>query len=54
MSLLSETYLKEHIANFISGTESLDNFDAYIDGLRQLGMDRYIEIMQAAIDPYFD
>ena len=49
-----QTYLKEHIANFISGTESLDNFDAYIDGLRQLGMDRYIEIMQAAIDPYFD
>ena len=49
-----DTYLNEHIANFISGIDSLDTYDAYIEGLKALGMDRYIEIQQIAIDPYYN
>ena len=49
-----ETYLNEHIANLISGTDSLDDYDAFTDGLRQLGIERYIEIQQLAIDPYYN
>lgn len=47
------TYVAEMTANFISGVEPLDNFDAYIDNLKSIGSDRYVEIMQMAIDPYY-
>lgn len=49
-----DTYLSEMIANFIAGTEPLDNFDSYLENLRTLGVERFIEIMQLAIDPYYN
>ena len=48
-----ETYMNEHVANIITGADSLDTFDDYIAGMKALGMDRYIEIQQLAIDPYY-
>lgn len=47
------TYINEMVANFISGVEPLSNFDQYLANLKSLGMDRYMEIMQQAIDPYY-
>ena len=32
---------------------SADSFDDYIAVMKALGMDRYIEIQQLAIDPYY-
>ena len=45
--------MNEHVANIITGADSLDTFDDYIAGMKALGMDRYIEIQQLAIDPYY-
>ncbi len=49
-----DTYLREMIANFISGTEPLDNFDAFQATLKNQNIERYMEIMQLAIDPYYE
>ena len=38
--------------SFISGVEPLSNFDKYIDQLKQLGLDKVLEIQQAAYDRY--
>lgn len=38
---------------FIRGTESLDNFDAYLDNLKTMGVDRLTEIIQASTDEYY-
>ena len=46
------TYRNEMRAKFISGEESLDNFDIYLQELKARGVDRLIEIMQIAIDEY--
>ncbi len=37
---------------FITGEESLDNFDAYLETLRNMGVEEYIAIEQAAYDEY--
>ena len=39
-------------AKFISGAESLDNFDAFVEQLKNLGIERAIEIQQKAYDAY--
>ena len=46
------TYKEEMEAKFISGTESLDNFDAFVEQLKNLGIERAIEIQQKAYDNY--
>jgi len=46
------TYVEEMKAKFISGEESLDKFDAYLQTLKDMGVDRLIEIMQIAIDEF--
>ena len=35
---------------FITGQESLDNFDAYIEQLKDLGIEEWIAVEQAAYD----
>ncbi len=47
-----DTYIKESRAKFISGTEPLANFDKYIDTLKKMNMDRYIEIRQKSYDKF--
>jgi len=46
------TYYNEMRAKFISGEVSLDQFDTYIQGLKDRGIDRVIEIMQKALDEF--
>ena len=47
-----KTYKEEMEAKFISGAESLDNFDAFVEQLKNLGIERAIEIQQKAYDAY--
>ena len=48
-----DTYVKECRVKFISGQMSLENdFDAYIAHLKEMGMDRVIEIKQLTWDAY--
>ena len=46
------TYKEENLFKFISGKESLDNFDKYFADLKSMGIERAIEIQQAAYDRY--
>ena len=46
------TYKQEMEAKFASGAESLDNFDAFVEQLKNLGLERAIEIQQKAYDNY--
>ncbi|MDD4140397.1 MAG: extracellular solute-binding protein [Eubacteriales bacterium] len=45
-----DTYINEMRARFISGQEPLENFDQYITTLKNMGMDRLIEIRQLSLD----
>ena len=45
-----DTYVNEMRARFISGQEPLSNFDNYISTLKNMGMDRLIEIRQLSLD----
>lgn len=53
-SLTSElqTYRDEMIIKYIRGEESLDNFDAYLNTLKSMGIDRLQEIIQNAVNEY--
>lgn len=46
------TYCSEMRIKFITGEESLDNFDAFRDTLRNMGIEEYIAIEQAAYDEF--
>ena len=48
-----DTYAEEKMMHFITGVESLDNFDAYLQELEGMGMARALEITQAAADEFF-
>ena len=47
------TYANEKKLQFITGAESLDNFDAYAAELEGLSLSRAVEITQAATDRFF-
>lgn len=47
-----ETYYLEMYVKFTAGAESLDNFDDYLAQLDKMGLNRAIEIQQAAYDRY--
>ncbi len=48
------TYISESCVKFITGELNLEgDFDAYIAQLKSMGMDRYIEIQQMALDAYY-
>ena len=46
------TYRDQMVLKFILGVEPLENFDAYVETLKSLGIDRVIEIQQIALDMY--
>ena len=48
-----QTYVQECNVKFIMGQMSLDEYDAYRDTLKNMGIDRCIELQQAALDRYF-
>ncbi|OUS67671.1 hypothetical protein B1748_35930 [Paenibacillus sp. MY03] len=45
-------YVKEMEARFIYGHESLDKFDDYLNKLKSLGLEEYLQIYQSAYDAY--
>jgi len=47
-----ETLVKQREAKFVTGQESLDNWDQYIEDLKKAGLDELIKIKQAAYDRY--
>ncbi|EOS55717.1 extracellular solute-binding protein [Paenibacillus barengoltzii] len=51
-ALLSDlnTYVTQMEAKFVTGQESLDNWDKYISQLKKMGSDRVAEVYQAAYD----
>lgn len=46
------TYRDEMTLKFMFGTESLDNFDAYVQNIKNMGLDRALEIQNAALERY--
>ena len=49
-----DTYMKECRTRFISGQLNLeDDFDSYIQTLKDMGMDRIVEIKQATLDAFY-
>lgn len=48
------TFIGEKRLAFIMGTESLDNFDSYVEEVEKMNISRAIELQQAALDRYND
>jgi putative aldouronate transport system substrate-binding protein len=48
-----DTFVNENAALFITGQKSFDEWDEFISTLRGIGVDRAVEIQQAALDRYF-
>lgn len=48
------TYVGEMRNKFIEGKEPLDNFDAYVEEVKNLGLDQLTEIWQTAYDRYLN
>jgi putative aldouronate transport system substrate-binding protein len=46
------TYRDEMTIKFIMGTEPLENFDKYIEQMKKLGIERAIQINQAALERF--
>ena len=46
------TYCDEMYLNFILGKESLDNYDKYIEQLKNLGIEKVIQLNQDALDRF--
>lgn len=46
------TYVSENRINFIYGNRSVEEFDAFRSAIREMGIDRALEIYQAAYDRY--
>jgi putative aldouronate transport system substrate-binding protein len=46
------TYTQEMMVKFILGTENLAGFDAYVNSVRRMGIDRAIEIQNTAVGRY--
>jgi putative aldouronate transport system substrate-binding protein len=46
------TYLAENIVMFITGQKPMSEFDAFLDGIKAMNIDRATEIQQAALDRY--
>jgi len=46
------TYINENFALFVTGEKSISEFDAYIDTLKSMKIERMIELYQNAYDKY--
>lgn len=47
-----ESYRSEMVAKMITGEVSLDDWDTYVQGLNDRGLERYLELQQAAYDRF--
>ena len=46
------TYASENMYKFIMGIEPMDKYDAFVEKIKSMNIDRAIEIYQAAVDRY--
>ncbi len=46
------TYVEDMRARFITGSESLENWDAYLEQLDRMDLEGYTELVQTALDRY--
>ena len=46
------TFIQENCLSFITGAKNIDEFDAFIEAIKGMGLDRCIELKQAALDRY--
>ena len=49
-----ESYIRENFAQFVTGRRSLDEFDAYQEELKKLGIEELLAIYQEGYQPYMD
>ena len=47
-----DTYIDENVLSFITGAKSLDEFDAFIETIKGMGIERCKDIKQSALDRY--
>lgn len=47
-----DTYTSESFMSFILGTMSIDDYDAYLNQLKTIGVDEYVKVYQDAYDRY--
>lgn len=47
-----DSYVSSEELKFITGVRSMDEFDSYVDTIKGMGVDKYIEAYQAAYDRY--
>ena len=47
-----DTYMWEMLYSFIMGTADLSEYDNYVSRMKQLGVDRVVELQQQALDRY--
>lgn len=47
-----DSFVESEELKFITGVKSMDEFDSYVDSLKKMNVERYIEIYQAAYDRY--
>ena len=49
-----KTYVSEMALKFVTGDESLDNFDKFVEELNEYGMQEVLEIMQGGYERYLE
>ena len=54
LKMAIEDYITQETPKFITGARSLDEFDAYQEELKKLGVERYIEIYTEAYAPFME
>jgi putative aldouronate transport system substrate-binding protein len=48
------TYVDEMTVKFIIGQEPLANYDAYVQQVKSMNVDRALELQQAAVERYLN
>ncbi|MGI6040438.1 MAG: hypothetical protein ACOYBG_09590 [Eubacteriales bacterium] len=48
-----QTYTTEHAVKFITGELPLSQFDEYVEGVYEMGLEQVLEVIQSAVDRYF-
>ena len=46
------TYVEENTMKFVNGTRPIGEFDKFVDTLKKMNVERYIEIYQNAYNNY--
>ena len=49
-----DSFISENAMKFMTGERSLDEYDQFVQELKDQNLDRYLEIRQAAFDRYLD